>query len=442
MPELLPAQREPLLVLGETDFRGRHRPWGLYRQDRLRHAWMIGKTGSGKSTLIANLIRQDLANGEGLALIDPHGDLVDAVLPFVPKERTNQVLLFAPEDREFPVSFNVFRSGRGAHADPALLSAQLIAVFRKQWAEFWGPRLEHVLRNAILAIASDPRATLLFLYRFLTDEALRERVVASVADPVVKHFWTKEFPLYSRALQGEAMSPVLNKLGAFVSNPIVRNIVAQERSRVDFRELLDGHGILLAKLPVGTIGEDAAHLLGGLLVTGLQLAAMERRRGSPEFWLYVDEFQHFTNGSIATLLSESRKFGLGLVLAHQYLGQLPEAVRDAVLGNVGTMLVFRIGAEDAEALEGEFGPELAAADLERLEQFHLVARVLSQGEALPPFTARTIAPPSPPSDAAERAERIVRQSRGRHATPRAFVERAIDRGFKGQASAGMLGTQG
>jgi len=427
MPE--PQQPERVLAIGETDFRGQHRPWGLYRADRLRHAWMIGRTGSGKSTLIANLVSQDLANDEGLALIDPHGDLVDAVLPFVPKERTNDVLLFAPEDREFPISFNVFRSRRGAHPDPALLASQLISVFRHQWASFWGPRLEHVLRNAILAIASDPRATLLFLYRFLTDEALRERVVAEVKDPVVKAFWGKEFPLYSRALQGEAMSPVLNKLGAFVSNPIVRNIVAQERSRVDFRELLDRRGILLAKLPVGTIGEDAAHLLGGLLVSGLQLAAMERRRGTPEHWLYIDEFQHFTTDNLATLLSESRKFGLGVTLAHQYLGQLPEGIKDAVLGNVGTMLVFRIGAEDAVSLEAEFGPELAAADLERLAQFHLAAKVLAKGASLPPFTARTLPPPALPPDAKERAARILAQSRGRHASPRATVERRTLRAF-------------
>jgi hypothetical protein len=428
-----PRQPDPVLVIGETDFRGQHHPWGVYRPDRLRHAWMIGKTGSGKSTLIANLVRQDLARGEGLALIDPHGDLVDSVLPFVPKERTNQVLLFAPEDREFPVSFNVFRSGRNAHADTALLASQLVAVFRKQWADSWGPRLEHVLRNAILAVAPDPRATLLFLYRFLTDEVLRERVVDRITDPVVKHFWTKEFPAYPRALQGEALSPVLNKLGAFVANPIVRNVVAQERSRVDFQELLDQGGILLAKLPVGAIGEDAAHLLGGLLVTGLQLAAMERRRGTPEFWLYIDEFQHFTNDSLATLLSESRKFGLGLVLAHQYLGQLPDSVLDAVLGNAGTMLAFRVGAEDAETLEGEFGPDLAAADLERLAQYHLVARLLANGESLPPFTARTLPPPPRPPDAIMRAERILRQSRDRHATPRPVVEQAILRSLQREA---------
>lgn len=427
MPQPQPFSDEPLLVIGETDFRGQHRRWGLYRSDRLRHLWMIGKTGSGKSALIANLVRQDLIRGEGLALIDPHGDLVEAVLPFVPASRTNDVLLFAPEDRDFPISFNVFRSARGVHADTALLTSQLISVMRKHWAEFWGPRLEAILRAALLAIAPDPRATLLFLYRFLTDEKLRERVVGGVRDPVVKHYWQKEFPAYSRALQGEALSPVLNKLGALIANPIIRNLVAQERSRVDFRALLDRRGILLAKLPVGTIGEDAAHLLGSLLVTGLQLAAMERRRGSPEFWLYVDEFQNFTTGSLATLLSESRKFGLGVALAHQFMAQLPEGIRDAVLGNVGTMLVFRVGTDDAASLEAEFGPELAAADLERLDQFHLVARVLARGKSLPAFTARTLPPREPPPDAAARAERILKQSRARYAVPRDVVERGIDR---------------
>lgn len=420
---------EPLLILGETDFRQFRKRWGLLRADRLRHVWMIGKTGTGKSTLIANMVRQDLAAGDGLAVIDPHGSLVDELLPFVPAERTNDVILFAPEDGEAPISFNVFRTGRGAHPNPALLASQLVAVFRKQWSESWGPRLEHVLRNAILAVAADPRATLLFLYRFLTEEGLRERVVADVRDPVVRQFWTREFAQYPKALQAEALAPVQNKLGAFVSNPTVRAIVAQERSRLDARAILDERKILFARLPVGAIGEDAAHLLGGLLVTSLQLAAMERGRGTPEFFLYIDEFQHFSSGSLATLLSESRKFGLGLVLAHQYLAQLSEPIRDAVIGNVGTMLAFRLGSEDAKALEGEFGPELAAHDLERLAQFAFVARTLARGASLPAFTARTLPPPPRPEDATARAARIARQSRGRYGSPRALVERQIARAF-------------
>ena len=425
MTAVAPKNVEPLLVLGETDFRNDHRRFGLYDTDRLRHVWMIGKTGSGKSTLVANMARQDLARGGGLAVIDPHGDLVDELVPFVPKERTNQVLLFAPDDRAWPVAFNVFRAGRKPHPDSALLAAQLVSVFRKFWADSWGPRLEHVLRNAILAVAPDPRATLLFLYRFLTDDALRDRVVAGVADPVVRQFWTKEFPSYSKALQGEALSPALNKLGAFVANPIVRNVVAQERSRVDLKQLMQDRGILFAKLPTGTIGEDASHLLGGLLLTALQLSAMERPRGGPPFIAYVDEFQHFVTDSLATLLSESRTFGRGLVLAHQYVAQLTDPVRDAILGNVGTAIAFRVGAADAALLEGEFGPELVAQDLQHLEPYHFAVRLLVRGAQLRPCTARTLMPPRPPKDAAAVAERVVRQSRARHATRRAEVERAI-----------------
>jgi hypothetical protein len=418
---------EPVLVLGETTFRDYRTRFGLLPEDRLRHLWMIGKTGSGKSTLIANLIRQDLETGEGFALIDPHGDLVDTVLPFVPKERTNQVLLFAPDDKEFPISFNVFRQGRKPHPDPALLASQLVSVFRKFWADSWGPRLEHVLRNAILAVTPDTRASLLFLYRFLVDEALREKVVSNLKDPVVRQFWTKEFPSYPKSLQGEALSPVLNKLGAFVTNPIVRNIVSQERSRIDLVEFMRQRGILLARLPTGTIGEDASHLLGGLLLSAVQLAGMERPRGSPVFTIYVDEFQHFVNDSLTTLLSEARKFGMAIVLAHQYLGQLTEPVRDAVIGNVGTAVLFRVGGQDAEALESEFGPDFTAYDLQHLERFHFAVRLLVRGDAEHPFSARTLPARAPPPLTEEFLLRVRSQSRARYAASRQEVEVAIVR---------------
>lgn len=420
---------DEVLALGETDFRDGRKRFGLLPEDRLRHAWLLGKTGSGKSTLIANMVRQDLLCGRGFALLDPHGDLVNSVLPFVPPERTNQTVLFAPDDRAFPPAFNVFRQGRRPHADTALLSSQLIAVFRKFWADSWGPRLEHVLRNAILAVAEDPRASLLFLYRFLTEEPLRAKVVAALRDPLVRQFWTKEWESYPKALQGEALSPVLNKLGAFVASPVVRNIVSQERSRLDLLSLMNARGALLARLPAGTIGEDASRLLGGLLLSALQLAAMERPSGGAPFTIYADEFQHFVTDSLATILSESRKFGLGLVMSHQYVGQLTETVHDAVLGNVGTMIVFRIGSADAEALEGEFAPEFRKEDLQRLERYHFAARLLVGGTATTPFSAMTLAPPRPPPGGTERALRVRDQSRARYAVPREAVERSIARTF-------------
>ena len=412
-------------MLGETTFRDQHRRFGLLPDDRLRHLYLLGKTGSGKSTLLANLVAQDMEQGNGLALFDPHGDLVETVLPLVPRSRTNDVLLFAPEDIEHPVSLNVFRQGRHVHPHPALLASQLVTVFKRQWAESWGPRLEHILRSAILAVAPNPRATLLFLYRFLTDETLREEVSAKIDDPVVRAFWTREWPSYSKQLQGEALSPVLNKLGAFVSQPIVRNIVSQERSRLDLIGLMQRRGILLANLATGRIGDDASHLLGGLLLTAIQLAAMERPRGGPPFMLYLDEFQHFVTDSLATMLAESRKFGLGLTLAHQYLAQLPPTIREAVLGNVGSFVLFRLGGSDAPVFEPEFNPPFTAADLQSFRRYHVAVKQLARGETLDPFSARTLPTVTPPLDGRAQAERIRVQSRARYARPRAAVEAAI-----------------
>ena len=423
--------QQPLLILGETTFRRQHRRFGLLPEDRGRHLYLLGKTGSGKSTLLANLIAQDLKREDvGLDVLDPHGDLIEAVLPHVPASRTNDVLLFSPEDTDYPIAFNVFRQGRRPHPNLPLLAGQLVSVFRRQWADSWGPRLEHVLRNAILAVAPDPRATLLFLYRYLTDERLRTALAPGIADPVVRQFWTSEFPRYTRTLQSEALAPVLNKLGAFVTNPTVRVIVGQERSRLDLLGMMERRGILLANLAAGRIGESAGHLLGGLLLSALQLSAMERPRGGPVFITYVDEFQHFVTDSLATLLSESRKFGLALVLAHQYLGQLPEALREAVLGNVGSLIIFRLGAGDADVLEPEFAPVFKAGDLQSFERYHVAVKLLARGETLAPFSARTLSALSRPDRAAERIAAIRAQSRARFASRQGNVEAAIERTFE------------
>ena len=411
---------DPLLILGETVYRNRHDRFGLLPEDRLRHLWIVGKTGSGKSTLLANLLAQDLARGAGVALLDPHGDLVETATALVPRHRTNDVLLFTPADESHPISFNVFRQGKRAHPDPALLTSQLVSVFKKQWSDSWGPRLEHVLRNAILAVAPDPRATLLFLYRFLTDESLRDKVVAKVTDPMVQEFWTREFAGYTRNLQAEATAPVLNKLGAFVANPKVRAIVSQERSRVDLVRLMNEQGILLANLATGTIGEDASLLLGGLLLTSIQLAVMERPRGGAPFFLYIDEFQNFVTDSLATMLAEARKFGLGLILAHQYLAQLPLSLRAAVLGNVGSTVLFRLGAADAQILEPDFNPHFTTHDLQHLPPYHSAVKLLARGKELSPFLARTLSEPVV-GGSRERVERIRGEGRRKFCQAKSFL---------------------
>lgn len=427
-----PAE-EPLLILGETTWRKQHRRFGLLSEDRVRHLYTLGKTGVGKSTFLQNLIIQDLRAGRGIAVLDPHGTLVQAVLPFVPQARINEVLLFRPADREYPVSFNIFRQGRSRYTSqfgqrtgsPALLTSHIVSIFKKQWSAFWGPRLEHVLRNAILAVAHDERATLVFLYRFLTDETLRERVVERIEDPVVREFWALEWKSYGKSLQAEALAPVLNKLGAFIGNPVVRAIVGQVRSRIDLRAVMDQGQVLLADLSVGELGEDASHLLGGLLLSALHLGATGGPPGARPFLLYVDEFQNFVTDAIANVLSESRKFGLGLTLAHQYLGQLPENLRLAVLGNAGTIVLFRLGAEDARALEGEVNPPFVARDLMDLLPHHIAVRLLARGRELTPFSARTLRSPSAPLGARQIVEKIIGQSRSRYAVSRSRIESSL-----------------
>lgn len=419
----LPRQDEQILRLGTTRFRGKVRTFGMYQADRLRHTWVIGKTGSGKSTLLLNLMAQDLAMGHGLALLDPHGDLVASVLRHVPRHRAHQVALVSPADIEWPLSFNVFRLGK-QRLPPHEVSSQLIAVFRKQWADAWGPRLEHVLRNTLLAVAEDPRATLLHAYRFLTDEALRGKVVERLTDPIVRDFWQREFPGYGPKLQAEALAPVLNKVGAFVSNPILRNIIGQERSRLDLLRIMDEGGIVLCDLTIGKVGDDASGLLGGLILASLQLSAMRRAPGSRPFFVYVDEFQNFVTDALATMLSEARKFGLGLTLAHQYLGQLPEGLAASVRGNVGSIIAFRLGAQDAETLEGEFAPTYTATDLAATPARAAVVKLLIDGSQAAPFLAEMAPPPPAPIEAVE-VQRVVTVSRERHCTPFARVQSTV-----------------
>lgn len=420
----LPNQETPLII-GETTFRKTHHRFGIRPKDRLRHLWVLGKTGAGKSTLLARLIAHDLAQGNGVAVLDPHGSLIAEVLPQVPSERTADVLLISA-DAEHPVSFNLFRQGKTPVANTALLTSNILSVFRKQWADSWGPRLEHIFRNALMAVAAHPEATLLMVYRFLTDKDVRPQILRHVHDPVVRHFWTVEFPGYSRSLQADALSPVLNKLGAFISMPLVRNMVGQVRSRVDLLQLMNRRGVLLADLSVGQWGDDASRLLGGFITTALQLATMRRGVGvQTPFYVYIDEFQNFVTDALATTLAEARKFGLGLTLAHQYVAQLPRPVLDAMLGNIGTVLSFRLGAQDALELAPEFEPEFTAHDLTRLPRFHLAVKLLIDGQAARPFSARSLPGIAIPADATERRRCILQHSRQRHGRRRDQVERAV-----------------
>lgn len=379
--------------LGEATYRARRWRFGIRQQDRLGHMWVLGKTGTGKSTLLHNLMAQDLDCGRGFMLIDPHGDLVERTLDMVPAKRVHDTLYFNPADTGHPIAFNVLDL---IGLSPELMTSGILGALRKTWPDFWGPRMEYVLRSSILTLLEFPGATLLDLHRLLVDGSFRQDVIKRVRDPQLIQFWTKEFELYTGNFRTEAVSPIVNKTGQYLTSPMLRNILGQRETKVHLRRFIDGGGIFLANLARGRIGEDMTILLGSLLVTQLQLAAMTRvdqnEAERRNFFLYIDEAQLVATRSTVELFPEARKFHLGVVFAHQYLEQLDPALQAAVIGNVGTTIVFRVGARDAEELAIEFAPEFKPSDLVSLPAHEMYVRLMIDGSTSRPFSAATFPP--------------------------------------------------
>jgi hypothetical protein len=429
--DLPSATHEPnVAVLGRLRFRGRNEVFGIRTDDRRRHVAIIGKTGMGKTTLLRQLIVSDMQQGRGLALVDPHGDLADTILEHVPKHRTNETIAFDAGDRAFPLAFNPLAC---SHPDQRpLVASGIVSALKKLYGESWGPRLEHILRNAVLALLEVPDSSLLSLQRLLADARYRRAVAARLADPVVRTFWQQEFSGWKPQYQAEAIAPVQNKLGHFLSQPILRAIVGQARSALDLRQVLDEGRILIVNLSKGRIGEDGTTLLGSLLVTSIQLAAMSRadlaEQARRDFFLYVDEFQNFATDSFATILSEARKYRLSLTLANQYLAQMEEATLEAVFGNVGSLLVFQVGARDAEALAEQLGGDATPQDLMALPRYRAYARLLVDGMPSRPFSLETLPPPVY-DERRSRAAIVRRTSRHRYARPVSEVHAEIDKAF-------------
>jgi len=419
-----------IILFAETNYRNIRRKFGIKRQDRRRHMYLIGKTGTGKSTALENMIYQDIQMGHGVAIVDPHGDLAERALDFVPANRINDVVYFNPADTENPFAFNVLE--RVDSSQRHLVASGLVGVFKKIWADSWGPRLEYVLRNTILALLEYPGSTLLGIMRILVDKEFRKKVVDRLTDPVVKSFWTNEYPKYPDRLRAEAIAPIQNKVGQFLSTSLIRDIVGQVKSKINLREIMDNKKILIMNFSKGRIGEDASALLGAMMVTKIQMAAMSRinipEEEREDFYLYVDEFQNFATDSFADILSEARKYHLNLILAHQYIDQLTvrdsSQVRDAIFGNVGTMVVFRVGAKDADFLAKEFVPRFEEEDLVDLDQYNIYVKLMIDGLTSEPFSALTLPPLSKPEG---NAEKIIRISRERYAEPRKLVEEKIAR---------------
>jgi len=419
-----------ITYFAEANFRNKHQRFGIKRDDRTKHVYVIGKTGMGKSTMLENMAVQDIQNGEGIAFIDPHGSTAELLLDYVPEDRIGDVIYFAPFDTEYPISFNVLEDV--GYDKRHLVVAGLMSTFEKIWVDAWSARMSYILSNTLLALLEYPDSTLMSINRMLADKEYRKKVVDNITDPTVKSFWVDEFAKYTDRYAQEATPAIQNKIGQFTSNPLIRNIIGQPRTSFDVRKLMDEKKILIINLSKGRLGEQNANLLGSMLITKIYLAAMSRADVSnenlkklPQFYFYVDEFQSFANKSFADILSEARKYKLNLTIAHQYIEQMSEEVNAAVFGNVGTMIVFRVGAYDADILEKEFAPEFIAQDIVNLGFTQVYLRLMINGVGSRPFSASTL----PPIAKLEHSfkNKIIETSRKNYAIPRRAVEELIKR---------------
>jgi len=411
--------------IGITNFRDEFQRFGIKTDDRRRHMYLIGKSGVGKTTMMENMIIQDINSGKGICVIDPHGELINRILYFIPENRIKDVIYFNPGDVEWPIAFNVIEEVPVEYRH--LVVAGLMGVFKKIWPDVWSARMEYILNNALLALLEYPGATLLAVNRLLSDEDFRKAVMKKVTDPIVKSFWEREFARYNARFATEAIAPIQNKVGQFISNPLIRNIIGQKESKIDIRQIMDDGKILLANLSKGMVGEDNSSLLGALLVTKIQLAAMSRidvpEEKRKDFYLYVDEFQNFSTESFASIFAEARKYRLNLVLAHQYIAQLNEQVKDSIFGNVGTLVSFRLGPEDAELLEKYFAPEFSKEDLINLPNYNFYIKLMINGVLSKSFSAMNIPPSSLPENSF--IQEIIQYSREHYAILRQEIEKKI-----------------
>lgn len=413
----------------ETDFRNRKTKFGIQAKDRTRHMYIIGKTGTGKSTLLENLVIQDIQNGEGVCVIDPHGSLAEKALEYVPEDRINDVIYFAPFDTEYPMSFNVLED-IGVDKRHLVVSG-LMSVFKKIWQDAWSARMEYILNNTLLALIEYPGSTLMGVNKMYSDKEFRKKIVDNIKDPAVKSFWVDEYAKYTDKFASEATPAIQNKIGQYTLNPLIRNIIGQPTSSFDIREIMDKKKIFIINLSKGRIGEQNMNLLGGMFVTKIYLAAMSRAELSqseidklPPFYFYVDEFQNFANESFAQILSEARKYKLCLTVANQYVTQMVDEVRDAILGNVGSMITFRIGPSDAEIFEKEFAPTFTAQDLTNLGFAQIYLRLMIGGMTSKPFSAHTLGPWPKPEFVY--LDKMIDASRRNFARPKAEVENEIN----------------
>jgi hypothetical protein len=418
---------EPDIIIGERqEGWGDPRSFGISAPDARQHIYVIGKTGSGKTTLLHNMLVQRIARGEGVGLIDPHGDLAEELLNHIPPWRADHLCYFNPGDLEFPPALNLL-----AHVAPDnrhLVASGIVSAFKGIWRDSWGPRLEYILYNALSALLECENVSLLGVNRMLTDDKYRAWVIQQIKDPFIRAFWAEEYASYDPRFQREAIAPIQNKLGQFLLNPVIRNILGQVKSKVSIPFIMDNHHLFIANLSKGRLGNEKANLLGSLLVAEFQLTAMARAN-RPEaerrdFHLIIDEFQNFSTDAFASILAEARKYHLCLTLSHQYIDQLSLPIRQAVFGNVGTLIAFRIGNPDAEIMAKEFGTAFTPSALADLDRYHAVVKLLENGTNREPF--RGVMRP-PLGNRSGRANKLIFRSREKFAAQRDDIERRLNR---------------
>lgn len=424
LPKIGTVQDHDISYFGVTNFHNQNIKFGIKRGDRRRHLYVVGKSGTGKSKLLELLIIEDIKAGHGVGVLDPHGDLVDNILKHIPKERTDDIVYFNPADSEYPIAFNPLEQVEQEMR--VRVTIGFIDIFKKLFGANWTPRLEHVLRYTTLALLDSPNTTILSILKMLSDKNYRQKIVANIQDSVIKNFWVNEFAGWSEKFDNEAIMPILNKVGQFVSTSLIRNIVGQSVNKINIREMMDQGKILLMRISKGNLGEENAQLIGAMVVTKIQQAAMSRTDTLEElrrdFYLYCDEFQYFATDTFAEILSEARKYRLNLTMAHQYMGQLTEVIRKTAFGNVGSMINFRVGAEDASILANEYTPVFNVRDIINLGVREFYIKMSIDGEMRDAFSGYTL---SVPKNEHDYTQEIIALSRSKYARPREEVEKDL-----------------
>lgn len=430
-PDILPFEgsvaREEISLIGQTTYRNERKTFGIKRIDRRRHVYVIGKTGVGKSRFLELLMTADIEYHKGFCLLDPHGDLADAVLQRIPKDRVKDVVYVDPSNRDFPIAFNPLEYTDN-YEKRQHIAFFFISIFKKIFANDWNERMEHILRYIILALLETPDSNVLGITRIISDTTFRHRVINQLRDPVVKQFWANEFSSWNEQYSSQAIVPILNKVGQFISNPIIRNMVGQQKNTLDFEAFMNEGKIVIINVSKGKLGEDNAALLGSMFITKIQQAALARANIREEdrrdFYFYIDEFQNFATEAFKSILSESRKYRLNLTIAHQYIDQLSDDIRSSVFGNIASFFVFAVGGDDASYLEKEFAPTFTADDIIRLEAREMYVKMSINGRTAQPFSAKTMTTLAPQFNF---LPEIITNSQTKYASNRIVVERNIEK---------------